>query len=522
MINRGDIDHCFVSTYGWCVVNNNHSTLTLKYLGINTYKEPIIYMREDCHICKSEGFNAQTRVRVSLNERSIIATLNTIETNILRHNEASLSDYAWKLLAAKSGDQISITHPKPLDSLSYIRSKIYGHELTSNETSHIINDIVSGQLSDINIAMYLAASSGDRLSKKEVIDLTKAMVNSGQRLSWSSPRVVDKHCVGGLPGNRTTPIIVSIVAAFGLMIPKTSSRAITSPAGTADTMEVFTTVDLDIGSMKKVVEQENGCVVWGGSVALSPADDLLIRIERTANLDSEGHMVASILSKKIAAGATHLVIDIPIGTTAKVRSIARAEFLKSLLESISLEFGIEIKTIFSDGSQPVGRGIGPVLEALDVLAVLQCDTHAPSDLRSRALMLAGQIIEFSPNIAQGCGIKIATDILDSGQAFTKFQAICNAQGGMRDLPKPGIIHTIESKQSGSIVNIDSRYIAQVAKLAGAPKSKYAGVELLVPLYSVVTKSQPLFKLYAETQGELHYALDFLQQGHEIFQIEVSE
>ena len=215
--------------------------------------------------------------------------------------------------------------------------------------------------------MFIAASAGDRLNKKEVLDLTNAMVDTGQRLTWPSPLVVDKHCVGGLPGNRTTPIVVAIVAAFGLMIPKTSSRAITSPAGTADTMEVFTTVNLDIPTMKKVVEQENGCIVWGGSVALSPADDLLIRIERTANLDSEGQMVASILSKKIAAGSTHIVIDMPIGTTAKVRSIAQAELLKNFLESVAKEFGIETKVIFTDGSQPVGRGIGPALEAQDVL-----------------------------------------------------------------------------------------------------------------------------------------------------------
>lgn len=497
------------------------STLTLKYLGINTYKEPVIYMREDCHICKSEGFYAQARVRVDLNDRSIVATLNTVETNLLRHNEASLSDYAWNLLSAKEGDQISITHPKPLDSLSYIRSKIYGNELKAEETKHIIDDIVSGQLSDINIAMYIAASAGNRLSKKEMLDLTRAMVDSGQRLTWDSSCVVDKHCVGGLPGNRTTPIVVSIVAAFGLMIPKTSSRAITSPAGTADTMEVFTWVDLDISSMKKVVEQENGCLVWGGSMALSPADDLLIRIERTANIDSEGQMVASILSKKIAAGSTHLVIDMPIGTTAKVRSLAQAEQLKKILKSIAREFGIETKIMFTDGSQPVGRGIGPVLEALDVLAVLNRDANAPQDLRQHALMLAGQVIEFSPGIAKGQGLKIATDILDNGKAFAKFQAICNAQGGMRDIPKAPFTHTIESRQSGTIVNIDNRYIARVAKLAGAPKAKSAGVELLVPLHSVVGRSQPLFKLYAETQGELDYALDFLKQGHEIFQIEVS-
>ncbi len=500
-------------------MKEQHSTLTLKYLGINTYKEPIIYMREDCHICKSEGFYAQIRVRVILNDRAIIATINTVETELLRHNEAGLSNYAWDLLSAQQGDIISIMHPKPLDSLSYIRSKIYGNELKTDETKHIIDDIVSGNLSDINIAMYIAASAGDRLSKKEIIDLTRAMVDSGQQLTWDAPCVVDKHCVGGLPGNRTTPIIVSIVAAFGLMIPKTSSRAITSPAGTADTMEVFTTVNLDLASMRKVVEKENGCIVWGGAMALSPADELLIRIERTINLDSEGQMVASILSKKIAAGSTHLVIDMPIGCTAKVRSLTRANYLKNYLEVIALEFGLDIKVIFSDGQQPIGRGIGPVLEALDVLAVLNRDNDAPKDLRAHALTLAGHIIEFSPGIAVGQGLIIATDILDSGKALAKFQAICNAQGGMREIIKAPLCHTIESMRSGTIVNIDNRYIANVAKLAGAPYSKVAGVELLTPLGTVVSQSQPLFKVYAQTQGELDYALDFIREGHEIFQME---
>lgn len=502
-------------------MNKNHSTLSLRYLGINTYKEPIIYMRDDCHICKSEGFEAQARVRVSLNNRSIIATLNTIETDLLRPNEASLSHYAWDLLTAKEGDEISVTHPKPLDSLSYIRSKIYGHELKADETKHIIEDVLSGQLSDINIAMFIAASAGDKLSKKEVLDLTKAMVDTGQRLTWPSNFIVDKHCVGGLPGNRTTPIVVAIVAAFGLTIPKTSSKAITSPAGTADTMEVFTSVNLDISTMKKVVEQENGCIVWGGSVALSPADDLLIRIEKTADLDSEGQMVASILSKKIAAGSTHVVIDMPIGTTAKVRSIEHAEILKSFLESVAKEFGIETKIIFTDGSQPVGRGIGPALEARDVLAVLNRDIDAPQDLRERALILAGNIIEFSSNVNRGQGKIIATEILDSGKALSKFQAICKAQGGMRDIPIAPFSHTIESIKSGTIINIDNRHIARVAKLAGAPRSKSAGVDLLTPLHSIVGKSQPLYKIYTESQGELNYALDFLKQGHEIFQIETS-
>lgn len=476
-------------------------------------------MRADCLICKSEGFNAQSRVMVKLNQCSIIATLNIVETDLLKHNEASLSNYAWKLLSAKNGDEITITHPKTLESINYIRSKIYGNELSKPETKSIIKDIVSGQLSDIHIAMFIAASGGNRLTNQEVLHLTHAMVDTGQQINWSSPLIVDKHCVGGLSGNRTTPIVVAIVAAYGLLIPKTSSRAITSPAGTADTMEVFTNVTHDITAMKKIIEKEQGCVTWGASIGISPADDLLIRLARTINLDSIGQMVASIMSKKIAAGSTHVVIDAPIGTTAKIRTLTQAEQLKTLLHFIAGQFDIKIKVIFTDGTQPVGRGIGPALEAHDILAVLQNEEYAPSDLREHALILAGHLIDFCPKIKTPNGFEIAKTILESGQALKKFEAICKAQGGMREIPIAPFNHTVESKYSGFIRNIDNRHIATIAKLAGAPDAKSAGIELLARLNSTVEKSQALFKIHAETQAQLHYALDFFHEGHNIFQIE---
>ncbi|PJD94402.1 MAG: thymidine phosphorylase [Legionella sp.] len=493
--------------------------LSLKYLGINTYKEPIVYMRADCFICKSEGFSAQARVMVTLKQRSIIATLNIIETDLLKHNEAGLSNYAWELLSARQGDEITITHPKTLESINYIRSKIYGNELSKQETESIIKDVVSGQLSDIHIAMFIAASGGNRLSNQEVLQLTQAMVDTGQKIDWSSPLIVDKHCVGGLSGNRTTPIVVAVVAAYGLWIPKTSSRAITSPAGTADTMEVFTNVTHDIPAIKKIVEKEQGCITWGGAISLSPADDLLIRLARTINLDSMGQMVASIISKKIAAGSTHIVIDVPIGTTAKIRTLGQAEQLKTLLYFIAGQFDVKIKVIFTDGSQPVGRGIGPALEARDILAVLQNEKSAPADLREHALILAGNLIDYSPKASTLNGLATAKAILDSGEALKKFQSICYAQGGMKEIPTAPFTYTVEAKYSGLIRNIDNRHIATIAKLAGAPDAKSAGIELLARLNSNVEKSQALFKIHAETKGQLHYALNFLNEGHDIFQIE---
>lgn len=456
---------------------------------------------------------------VTLGKRSIIATLNIVETELLKHNEAGLSNYAWKLLSASPGDEISVTHPKTLESVNYIRSKIYGNELSKLETESIIQDVVSGQLSDIHIAMFIAASGGNRLTNQEILHLTHAMVNTGQKIHWSSPVIVDKHCVGGLSGNRTTPIVVAIVAAYGLWIPKTSSRAITSPAGTADTMEVFTNVTHDIAAMKKIIEKEQGCITWGGAIGLSPADDLLIRLARTINLDSMGQMVASILSKKVAAGSTHVVIDVPIGTTAKIRSLGQAEQLKTLLHFIASQFDVEMKVIFSDGSQPVGRGIGPALEARDILAVLQNEKQAPQDLCEHALVLAGHLIDFSPGRTLSNGYEIAKAILESGEALRKFKAICNAQGGMKDIPVAPFTYTVESKYSGLIRNIDNRHIATIAKLAGAPDAKAAGIELLARLNSNVEKSQALFKIHAETKGQLHYAVNFFNEGHDIFQIE---
>lgn len=501
------------------MIKTSHA-LRLKWLGINTYREAVVYMHKDCHICRSEGFEAQARIEITLGQRSIIATLNTTNSELLNLEEASLSKYAWELLGAKEQDKIFLSHPKPLRSLSYIRAKIYGHELNAAAISSIVKDVVAGRLADIHIASFLAACAGNRFNKNEITEMTKSMIKVGEQLTWPTDFVVDKHCIGGLPGNRTSMIIVPIVAAFGLTIPKTSSRAITSPAGTADTMEVFCPVNLDMLAMRKVVERENGCIVWGGSVSISPADDILIRVEHALDLDAEGQLVASVLSKKIAAGSNHILIDIPIGTTAKVRLTETANLLKNYLETIGAQLGVEIKVIFTDGSQPVGRGIGPALEAKDVIKVLQNDEDAPSLLRERSLMLAGHVLEFSHNVIPGSGMKIAQNILESGQAWKKFQSICHAQGGNVDMPPSAIYrYEIAAKKSGKVIKIDNRRLAYIAKLAGAPKAKVAGIELLVSINTKIEKNEPLYIVHAATPGELDYAVTFLKQEPDIIQLE---
>ncbi len=501
---------------------NEKLTLTLKHLGIDTQNEAVIYVRADSQICISEGFTAQTRIRVQKGERYIIATLNTVTTPLLHHNEAGLSEYAWQLLDASEGDQVDLTHPKPLSSLGFIRSKIYGNTLEASEISTIIEDAVAGRLSDIHLAAFVTACVSTRLSEDEVLCLTRAMVENGKRLSWDSGLVVDKHCVGGLPANRTTPIVVAIVAAFGLTIPKTSSRAITSPAGTADMMEVLAPVDLSFEAIRTVVEKENGCVVCGGAVSLSPADDILIRVERALNLDGESQMVASILSKKIAAGSTHVVIDIPVGPTVKVHTTKMAQRLQRLLETVGSHLGLVVKVVVSEGFEPVGRGIGPALEARDVVQVLQNHADAPSDLRDRAVLLAGHILEFSPKVGKNQGEGIAREILASGKAWQKFQAICEAQGGMREIPKSCCRHVYAAQKSGRVMQMNTRRLATLAKLAGAPFAKAAGIDLHVKLHDQVERGQPLFTLHTLSPGEMDYALSYLQGNNTVIQVEEME
>lgn len=496
--------------------------LTLKQLGIDTYKEAVIYMRADCHVCRSEGFEVHARIRVTLNNRHILATLNTIDNGLLEQGEVSLSKYAWQLLDAKEGETVHLSHPKPLQSLSYVRAKVYGHEISYEQMHSVIQDIAQGHYSDIHIATFLTACTNERLSNNEIIDLTRAMIKVGKELHWPNKLIVDKHCIGGLPGNRTSPIVVPIVSAFGLTMPKTSSRAITSPAGTADTMETLAPVELSLKAMQQVVEQENGCLVWGGTVGLSPADDILIHVERVMDLDSESQAIASVISKKIAAGSTHIVIDLPVGPTAKVRSLDKAHKLQSLFELVAEAFGVTLSIVLSDGQQPVGRGIGPALEAHDVLDVLQNKASVPQDLRDRALTLAGAIIEFSPDVNPGQGKEIATKILNDGSAWKKFQAICHAQGGLREPAVAAHQHPVTAKYAGKVSAIDNRQLAKLAKLAGAPHDKAAGVMLHTPLDSMVEINQPLFTIHAESKGELSYALSLLEQIPDIITVEPCE
>jgi thymidine phosphorylase len=500
------------------MANVHTHKLKVKDLGINTYRENIIFIRADSHVCTSEGFTALTRIVLQKNGNKIVATLNVVTSDLILTGEAGLSQEAMKRLAVEDGDIITLSHLHPIESLGKVRAKIYKQELSEAAFLEIIQDVVEGHYSNIEIAAFVSACAGNNLVIGEIIGLTKAMIATGGKMKWEKEMILDKHCVGGLPGNRTTPIVVSIIAAAGFTIPKTSSRAITSPAGTADTMETITKVDLNINEIQTVIKKEGGCFVWGGAVKLSPADDILIAVEKALDIDSEGQMVASVLSKKAAAGSTHLVIDIPVGPTAKVRSNEEALRLQYYFKAVSDVIGIKSEIIITNGSQPVGRGIGPALEAMDILSVLKNETDAPKDLKERAIQLSAALLKMSGKYKEGTETAAAEKLLESGEAYNKFVSICKAQGSFKQPKFAKHKFDVLSKSSGQVIGIDNRKLARIAKLAGAPQSPSAGILFLSPIGKEIKTGDVLFSIYSESSGELEYAKEYLNSLNQIIEI----
>jgi len=491
----------------------------IKKINFDNGKEPFIYLNKASNVVEEQGFIGGIRVEVKCNDGKVAGDLVLIsDSKLLSNDEVGLSDKAFKNINVPEGTEVQVTHIPALKSFLAVKSKMFGKPFQKDDMRAIIQDVVDGYYSPSHIAAFCSVCEGGNMNLDEISYLTDAMVNTGRTIKWDYDIVVDKHCIGGIPGNRTTNVVIPIIAAFGLHIPKTSSRAITSPSGTADTMEVFCNVDVSLERMKEIVEECNGCLVWGGSVDLSPSDDLIINTKKLLNIDSEGQMIASILSKKIAAGSNHILIVAPVGPTAKVKTMEDGKRLKNAFETIGAKLGVKVVVALEDGSQPIGNGIGPVLEAKDILKLFRNESDAPQDLKEISLGLAGQILEFSPKVKKGEGVKIAREILESGKAYDKFMQIIKAQGDVKKIPTAKITHDIIATKSGKVIMMDNKKIAQICRLAGAPESKVAGLYLYKHLNDFVEKGEKLFTIHTDSQGCLDQALSFIGNDDKIIEV----
>jgi thymidine phosphorylase len=456
---------------------------------------------------RAELFRGFSRVELRCNSKVILATLLiTDDDSLVGPDDLGLAEPAFRRFGEPAGSLTTVTPAAPPASLDAVRAKIQGRTLGASDIGAIVDDLTHYRYSDMEIAAFLI-SSASFMTSDELLALTRAMAEAGTQLKWEKKVIVDKHCIGGIPGNRTSMIVVPIVAAHGLTIPKTSSRAITSPAGTADTMEVLARVDLTVDEMKQVVSTCHGCLVWGGHVNLSPADDILISVERPLSLDTREQMVASIMSKKLAAGSSHLLIDLPVGPTAKLTNATEAMRLRKLFEFVGDQFGISVETITTDGRQPIGNGIGPVLEAEDVMAVLSNSPTAPPDLREKSLRLAAHLLEYDPELRGGTGYVRARELLESGAALRQMHKIIDAQGPSVCRTDVGpLTANVLAPRDGVVEGIDCLRLNRLARTAGAPIDKGAGIKLFKKIGDRVESGESLYRIHAYDQSEYDLAI----------------
>lgn len=471
---------------------------------------PVVILGEK--ISKKLNVHVNDRISIRHGKKKVYAVVD-IFPNVVRKDEIGLSHEISTILETRMSDSIDVGTSDGLVGGRLIRKKLHNEKLTPNEIRTLIEEISSNNLTEAEVAYFVSAEKIHGMSDEELIALTDAMVKTGKKLNWGNKIIADKHCIGGIAGNRTTPIVVAICAAAGLKIPKSSSRAITSASGTADVMETIANVELSLEEIKRVVDKTGACLVWGGALGLAPSDDKIIQVERLLNLDVEPQLLASILSKKIAAGSNHILIDIPYGG-GKMKTISDAKKLGKKFKKLAKHFNVKVKPVYTLGIEPIGNGFGPVLEMQDVLSVLQNKEDCPQDLKKKSILLAKKLLSL-------CGIfspeHKARKILESGKAYDKFKEIVNSQNKSNDFDKrvsglklakyKKIIYT---KNEGKIVKIDNSKINSLCRVLGTPETISAGVYLHSHL-GKIKKGQKILTLYSESKQRLQEALKFIQE-----------
>ncbi len=463
---------------------------------------------------KELGLGPNTRVRLIKGDRTKGAFVAITRTMVAPGKILVSREVARELKIGKE-DTIGVKPVPVPPSFVALQKRLHGQRLSQDEMYSWIKDVVDGIYGETEISAFLTSQLYYELSEDELHALIKAMVETGSKIEFEDT-VYDEHSIGGVPGNSKVALIaVPTVAAAGLLIPKTSSRAITSPAGTADTMEVLARVDFSPEELKEIARKVRATLAWGGKLNLAPADDIFVNIERKLSIDPWHQMVASILAKKVAMGVDNLVIDIPVGRKAKVKNMKEADELAGLFIRQAARLGMGIRVAITFGGQPIGRTAGPALEAKEALQAL-INRRGSKSLVEKALSIAGLVIELSGKVPPGQGVEVAKEIFEKGLSYEKFKQIIEAQGGDPDIKPEDIpigqhTYTIESPIEGAVTHIDNAAITAIARAAGAPFDKAAGVYLHAKIGYRVNKGDPLLTIYSSSAIRLQEALNIVSK-----------
>jgi AMP phosphorylase len=456
---------------------------------------------------RERGLNAGDRVRVRTKGSATTAILD-VTLEMVKAGEIGIFTEALKELKNPTNVDV-LPAPKPA-SLCYIKNIMDKKKLTEDQIRTIVRDIVDNNLSDIELSAYVTASYIHNMDSEEVFYLTKAMIDTGERIHFDTHPVMDKHSIGGVPGNKVSLLVVPIVAAAGLLIPKTSSRAITGAGGTADLMEILAPVEFGADEIKEMTEKVGGVIVWGGATNIAPADDKLIKAEYALSIDPYSQMLASIMAKKGAVGADAVVVDMPVGPGTKLATSEAGRTLAKDLIDLGGRLGIRVECAMTFGGSPVGRTIGPAVEVREALTVLE-NKGGPNSLKEKSLSLAGILLEMGGIAGRGDGYKAAEDILTSGKAHKKLMEIIEVQGGNPLVKSEEIVigdncEDILAPAGGYIVAFYNKRLVELARMAGAPADKKAGVIIHRKMGELVKKGEPLITICSSSDWQLESAV----------------
>lgn len=491
--------------------------LSLKHIAVSSFNENIAYLHKDCSIYKIDEIKNITKVEIHGGAIPVYAFLEIVEdSSLVSPDEIGLNNEAFGKLNLPQGANVTLSLAGRPPSAGILQRKIEGNILSSSEYSSVIKDIVSGRYSNMDIASFLVAS-GSFMTSTEVLSLTEALIGD-EVIKWDNENiVVDHHCLGGVPGNKTDIIITAIVAAYGLPMPKTAARSLTSCAGVADTFAVLANVDADESKLKKLIKETRGAIIDYNSLPIAYASKIVSSVERSLGVTQQQHIISSILAIKLAAGVTHLVLDIPVGPSSRIKSTNEAMRLRKLVEYVGDMLSIEIDAVITDGSEPVGNGVGAVLEARDVMRILRNKEEAPQDLLEKSLFLAGRILEFDPKLRGGQGYHVAKDILNSGRALEAMNRIIYAQGKAPQAQLGHLTRDIISSRAGVVESINNRQINKIGVLAGASQYPGAGLDLLKKVGDTVEAGEALYRIHSVNASDFAFANSFADgdSGYEI-------
>lgn len=414
-----------------------------------------------------------------------------------------------------------------MQATDIIARKRDGEELTTEQIGWFVRSVADDTIPDYQIAAWLMAVYINGMSQRETLDLAQAMAHSGQTLDLSEVVnfAVDKHSSGGV-GDKTTLVVLPLVAACGVPVGKMSGRGLGFSGGTLDKMESINGYRVEL-TTEQFLDQldKHGIVLAGQSMDLAPADGKLYALrDVTATVSCLPLIATSIMSKKLAAGADAIVLDVKAGSGAFMTDVDQARRLAEMMIDIGHRAGRKMVALLSDMNQPLGRAVGNALEVREAIHALH--GSGPDDFVEHCLITAGHMLRLAGKGEIDDLMPVMREKLHNGEGFDMFHKLVEVQGGdpsqIEDpacLPRADIIKDIGAPRGGHIAKLNARTVGLVSMLLGAgrqrkgdPIDHAVGIVLHAKVGDHVEAGEPLFTLHANDPGQLAQAETRLMEG----------